>query len=94
MLDRLGIKSEFREGLRVTDEATVEVVEMVLAVLRGGAVAHGVAAILDDDHLLVVALHVRQRLHQECVETRAVPAACRGRTLPRPRARLPRRGPT
>ncbi|MFE1597812.1 acetylglutamate kinase [Methylobacterium sp. ID0610] len=31
MLDRLGIKSEFREGLRVTDEATVEVVEMVLA---------------------------------------------------------------
>ena len=31
MLDRLGIKSEFRGGLRVTDEATVEVVEMVLA---------------------------------------------------------------
>ncbi len=31
MLERLGIKSEFREGLRVTDEATVEVVEMVLA---------------------------------------------------------------
>jgi acetylglutamate kinase len=31
MLDRLGIRSEFRAGLRVTDEATVEVVEMVLA---------------------------------------------------------------
>lgn len=31
MLDRLGIKSEFRGGLRVTDKATVEVVEMVLA---------------------------------------------------------------
>ena len=31
MLDRLGIQSEFRDGLRVTDEATVEVVEMVLA---------------------------------------------------------------
>jgi acetylglutamate kinase len=31
MLDRLGIQSEFRGGLRVTDEATVEVVEMVLA---------------------------------------------------------------
>ncbi|MCJ2022615.1 acetylglutamate kinase, partial [Methylobacterium sp. E-065] len=31
MLDRLGIQSEFRNGLRVTDEATVEVVEMVLA---------------------------------------------------------------
>ncbi|MBD8906433.1 acetylglutamate kinase [Methylorubrum zatmanii] len=31
MLNRLGIESEFRGGLRVTDEATVEVVEMVLA---------------------------------------------------------------
>ena len=31
MLDRLGIKSEFRGGLRVTDKATVEIVEMVLA---------------------------------------------------------------
>ncbi|WP_417768427.1 acetylglutamate kinase [Stappia sp.] len=31
MLDRLGIKSEFRNGLRVTDKATVEIVEMVLA---------------------------------------------------------------
>ncbi|GGH08866.1 acetylglutamate kinase [Alsobacter metallidurans] len=31
MLSRLGIKSEFAAGLRVTDKATVEVVEMVLA---------------------------------------------------------------
>jgi acetylglutamate kinase len=31
MLTRLGIKSEFRAGLRVTDKPTVEVVEMVLA---------------------------------------------------------------
>ncbi len=31
LLDRLQIKSEFADGLRVTDEATVEVVEMVLA---------------------------------------------------------------
>jgi acetylglutamate kinase len=31
MLDRLGIKSEFKSGLRVTDRQTVEVVEMVLA---------------------------------------------------------------
>ncbi len=31
MLDQLGIKSEFRNGLRVTDRKTVEVVEMVLA---------------------------------------------------------------
>src|SRR3982751_1286592 len=31
MLDKLGIRSEFAAGLRVTDAATVEVVEMVLA---------------------------------------------------------------
>jgi acetylglutamate kinase len=31
MLDRLKIKSQFVEGLRVTDAATVEIVEMVLA---------------------------------------------------------------
>ncbi|MCB1435823.1 MAG: acetylglutamate kinase [Rhodobiaceae bacterium] len=31
MLERLNIKSEFRDGLRVTDKATVEIVEMVLA---------------------------------------------------------------
>lgn len=31
MLDRLGKKTEFKNGLRVTDEETVEVVEMVLA---------------------------------------------------------------
>jgi acetylglutamate kinase len=31
MLKKLGIKSEFADGLRVTDKATVEVVEMVLA---------------------------------------------------------------
>lgn len=31
MLERLGIKSEFVNGLRITDEDTMEVVEMVLA---------------------------------------------------------------
>jgi acetylglutamate kinase len=31
MLDKLGIQSEFQGGLRVTDAATVEIVEMVLA---------------------------------------------------------------
>jgi acetylglutamate kinase len=31
MLKRLGIKSEFAAGLRVTDAATIEIVEMVLA---------------------------------------------------------------
>ncbi|MCJ8307913.1 MAG: acetylglutamate kinase [Rhizobiaceae bacterium] len=31
MLDRMGIQSEFKGGMRVTDKATVEIVEMVLA---------------------------------------------------------------
>ena len=31
MLERLGIKSEFAGGLRITDVATIEIVEMVLA---------------------------------------------------------------
>src|SRR6476660_3645094 len=31
MLQRLGIKSEFAQGLRITDAATIEIVEMVLA---------------------------------------------------------------
>ena len=31
MLDRMGIKSRFENGLRVTDQKTVEIVEMVLA---------------------------------------------------------------
>ncbi|MFJ5488187.1 acetylglutamate kinase [Hansschlegelia beijingensis] len=31
MLDRLGIKSEFKAGLRVTDRDTVDIVEMILA---------------------------------------------------------------
>ena len=31
MLERLGIKSSFKNGLRVTDAQTIEVVEMVLA---------------------------------------------------------------
>src|SRR5262245_32744143 len=31
MLGRLGIKSEFAGGLRITDEKTIEIVEMVLA---------------------------------------------------------------
>jgi len=31
MLKRLGIKSEFAAGLRITDKQTIEIVEMVLA---------------------------------------------------------------
>ncbi len=40
MLDRIGIKSEFKDGMRITDAATVEIVEMVLA----GAINKGIVA--------------------------------------------------
>jgi acetylglutamate kinase len=53
MLDRLGIKSRFVDGLRITDEAMVEVVEMVLSgtvnkqvtelINRAGALAVGIS---------------------------------------------------
>jgi acetylglutamate kinase len=42
MLDKLGGKSEFRDGLRVTDKATVEIVEMVLA----GSINKGIVAMI------------------------------------------------
>src|SRR5207237_504933 len=37
MLKRLGIQSEFADGLRITDAATIEIVEMVLAPLATSA---------------------------------------------------------
>ena len=40
MLERLKIKSEFAEGLRITDKETVEIVEMVLA----GSINKGIVA--------------------------------------------------
>jgi acetylglutamate kinase len=53
MLDRLGVKSSFIGGLRVTDAATVEIVEMVLSgtvnkevtalINRAGALAVGIS---------------------------------------------------
>src|SRR5438270_958349 len=53
MLDRLKIKSDFVDGLRVTDQATVEIVEMVLcgsinkqiaaAISRAGGCAVGLS---------------------------------------------------
>lgn len=40
MLERVGIKSEFRAGMRVTDKAAIEIVEMVLA----GSINKGIVA--------------------------------------------------
>lgn len=44
MLDRLGIESEFVDGKRVTDQATVEVVEMVLSGLVNKRIVQAINA--------------------------------------------------
>ena len=61
-LDRLGITSQFVKGLRVTDDATMEVVEMVLGgsvnreivelIQRGGGQAIGLTG--NDGRMLLV----------------------------------------
>ena len=70
MLTRLGIKSEFSGGLRITDKATVEIVEMVLAgsinkqivaqLNRAGGLAIGLSG---KDGNLIVARKVNQKIH-------------------------------
>ncbi len=70
MLTRLGIKSEFSGGLRITDKATVEVVEMVLAgsinknlvslLNRAGGQAIGLCG---KDGNLIIARKVEQKIH-------------------------------
>ncbi|MEM6310292.1 MAG: acetylglutamate kinase [Pseudomonadota bacterium] len=42
MLDRLGIQSDFRNGKRVTDQATIDVVEMVLSGLVNKRIVHAI----------------------------------------------------
>jgi acetylglutamate kinase len=69
LLDRLQIKSEFTDGLRVTDAATVEIVEMVLAgsinkqivsaINRAGGQACGISG---KDANLVIAKKLRRRV--------------------------------
>ena len=71
MLNRLGIKSEFSGGLRITDKATVEIVEMVLA----GSINKQIVAQLSQaggravglcgkDGNLIVARKVEQKIHE------------------------------
>jgi acetylglutamate kinase len=70
MLTRLGIKSEFSGGLRITDKATVEIVEMVLA----GSINKQIVAQLNQaggraiglsgkDGNLIIARKVQQKIH-------------------------------
>src|SRR5215470_1874565 len=61
MLERLGIKSEFAAGLRITDAASVEVVEMVLAgsINKEGGKALGLSG---KDANLVIARKIRRKV--------------------------------
>ena len=69
MLDKLGGKSEFRDGLRVTDKATVEIVEMVLAgsinknivamIQHAGGKAFGISG--KDGNLLVAQRYTKKK---------------------------------
>jgi acetylglutamate kinase len=69
MLDKLDVKAEFREGLRVTDEATMSVVEMVLAgsinksivasIQQAGGRAVGISG--KDGNLLVAERFVKRK---------------------------------
>ena len=55
MMAKLGLEPRFVEGLRVTDEATMEVVEMVLV----GGVAQDLAALMNESGVPAVALSGR-----------------------------------
>ena len=69
MLDKLAVKAEFREGLRVTDKETMEVVEMVLAgsinkaivasIQQAGGRAVGISG--KDGNLLVAERYTRKK---------------------------------
>jgi acetylglutamate kinase len=69
MLDRMAVKPEFRDGLRVTDQETMELVEMVLCgsinkhivaqIQQAGGRAVGISG--KDGNLLVAQRHVRRK---------------------------------
>ncbi|MFT3673395.1 acetylglutamate kinase [Aestuariivirga sp.] len=69
MLDKLAVKAEFREGLRVTDPETMEVVEMVLAgsinkaivasIQQAGGRAVGISG--KDGNLLIAERYIKEK---------------------------------
>jgi acetylglutamate kinase len=70
MLDKLAVKAEFREGLRVTDDETMSVVEMVLAgsinksivasIQQAGGKAVGISG--KDGNLLVAERYTKKKV--------------------------------
>ncbi len=73
MLDKLAVKAEFRDGLRVTDKETMEVVEMVLAgsinkaivasIQQAGGRAVGISG--KDGNLLVAERYTRKKTNPQ-----------------------------
>ncbi len=69
MLDKLAVKPEFREGLRVTDDATMEIVEMVLSgsinksivasIQQAGGRAVGISG--KDGNLIIAERYVKEK---------------------------------
>jgi acetylglutamate kinase len=70
LLDRLQVKSEFREGLRVTDKDTMDIVEMVLAgsinksivasIQQAGGRAVGISG--KDGNLLIAERYIKKKV--------------------------------
>jgi acetylglutamate kinase len=71
MLDKLAVKAVFREGLRVTDQETMDVVEMVLAgainksivasIQQAGGRAVGISG--KDGNLLIAERYIKEKLN-------------------------------
>ncbi len=69
MLDKLSVKAEFREGLRVTDQETMDIVEMVLAgsinksivasIQQAGGRAVGISG--KDGNLMIAERYVKEK---------------------------------
>ena len=80
LLDKLQVKSEFREGLRVTDKETMEVVEMVLAgsinksivgsIQGAGGRAVGISG--KDGNLLVAERFTKTKVNPETGKTETI----------------------
>lgn len=80
MLDKLAVKAEFREGLRVTDKDTMDVVEMVLAgainksivasIQQAGGRAVGISG--KDGNLLIAERMVKRRTDPATGKTETV----------------------
>jgi acetylglutamate kinase len=77
MLDKLAVKAVFREGLRVTDDETMSIVEMVLAgsinksivasIQQAGGKAVGISG--KDGNLLIAERYTKQKVDPKTGET-------------------------